>query len=142
MKKIIFTLAIFSILTACSKNDEATEKVYENDYFNMLGKWYFKETIKSDGSKIVYNNRCSSERDYWIFNSNFTSKQYTHDNNCIRYSDVVDVDYWPVEKKFTSLGFGETYYITKITETVLNLSYIDMENTPYANNRIYVLTRN
>jgi hypothetical protein len=64
------------LLTSCSKDDDAT----------IVGKWYFyKISIFESGQETVemYENACTTKRDYLKFQSDDVVLSYFYDDMCI-----------------------------------------------------------
>jgi hypothetical protein len=104
--------------------------------------WYFSKLIKEDGSIITYPQQCATMRDKWNFtpNSRYT-ELYFYYSTCDGYSGgITDVDFWPNEKKLTSMS-TDTYYITKLTNKEMYLKY-EYIQYPIVLYRTYILTRN
>ena len=76
MKKLLLIAFSVILLTSCSKDDDAT----------IVGKWYFyKISIFESGQQTVemYENACTTKRDYLKFQSDDVVLSYFYDDMCI-----------------------------------------------------------
>ena len=76
MKKLLLIAFSVILLTSCSKDDDAT----------IVGKWYFyKISIFESGQETVemYENACTTKRDYIKFQSDDVVLSYFYDDMCI-----------------------------------------------------------
>lgn len=76
MKKLLLIAFSVILLTSCSKDDDAT----------IVGKWYFyKISIFESGQETVemYENACTTKRDYLKFQSDDVVLSYFYDDMCI-----------------------------------------------------------
>jgi hypothetical protein len=76
MKKLLLIAFSVILLTSCSKDDDAT----------IVGKWYFyKISVFESGQETVemYENACTTKRDYLKFQSDDVVLSYFYDDMCI-----------------------------------------------------------
>ena len=76
MKKLLLFAFSVILFTSCSKDDDAT----------IVGKWYFyKISIFESGQETVemYENACTTKRDYLKFQSDDVVLSYFYDDMCI-----------------------------------------------------------
>jgi|LauGreDrversion4_2_1035121.scaffolds.fasta_scaffold530337_2 hypothetical protein len=76
MKKLLLIAFSVLLLTACSKDDEAT----------IVGNWYFyKISSFQNGQETVemYDNACATKKDYLKFQSDDIVLSYFYDDMCI-----------------------------------------------------------
>ncbi len=87
MKKLLLIAFSVILLTACSKDDEAT----------IVGKWYFyKSTFYESGQETVemHVNECPTKKDYIKFENDDVALSYFYDDQCIEnlYSSFYTLD--------------------------------------------------
>jgi hypothetical protein len=146
IKKIMLLLFVIATTLSCSKDDstlaEEPETILSNDYANMVGVWYLKETIKGDGTTMPHFHKCSTQKDFWNFKANFDIEKSIFALHC--YDEGVDTQatYNAVTKDIT---FGSPYFqrytITKISNKELVLSYIKDEGTVVEERKKEIFTR-
>lgn len=148
MKKIILILITIVVLfTSCSKSeDDNGEKDLVIKYENMRGKWFFKETIKADGSKIPYPHPCPNNRDYIDFLQGPNFKFYDHTYSCDNPNIEIG-DYQYLVGNIVSFGStaspmpSGSCNVIRITNLQINIEFSQFLNTGGDEKRIIVLTR-
>lgn len=145
MKKAIILLALTMSLMSCSKDDSSTKDTNLSlTYPNLAGKWYFKETIKADGTIVPYTSACIANPDHIEFFEYGFVNEYIRNNMCALYSSGADSElYYNNEtKRLWSAGSEiPDSKVIKFTQHELQLQYQHVL-APGFETRVLVYTRN
>lgn len=138
---LLLVIAIF--IFSCSKKDDSTEQMLDFTYKNMLGKWYYKETIKDDGTILPYQNDCISKKDNWVFEGGWITYMVSFNSLCEESTDYKTVEFSSSEYKLSSISFREKYYLKKLTKNEMHFQYEYINPIGLATDqRVLVLSRN
>ena len=80
MKNILLILLVCYCTISCSKDDGPPPLNVE--FGDLVGRWHFKEVVKSDGQVVQYQHRCTTQRDYIEFFAPFTYRKGIYLTNC------------------------------------------------------------
>lgn len=103
----------------------------------MIGKWYFKEVIKPDGSREPYIHSCSTERDFAeIIYQKITIIRNSADCSYFTYDSCNDFYLNENPRKIFMCNDFFQGTISKLTTTEMRLDYDEVETTPYIDNNM------
>ena len=117
MKKLLLIAFSVLLLTACSKDDEAT----------IVGKWYtYKITSFQNGQETVemYVNECPTKKDYVKFQNDDVFESYYYDDQCI---ENLSTAFYTLDGTDLTIE-GEAYEVVLLTGKSLKIKYYF--NTP------------
>lgn len=145
MKKTIFMLACSLLLLSCSKDEGTPNPNLEVNYTNLAGRWYFKETIRENGTVVPYTNLCPTSRDYIeIFSVPTAINNHLSNIHCQQIDQHQKnflVFYETSLSLHTSGGEIPDCTVVKLTTGELHLQYKDYINPPSYEIKILVLTK-
>ena len=117
MKKLLLIAFSVLLLTACSKDDEAT----------IVGKWYtYKITSFQNGQETVemYVNECPTKKDYVKFQNDDVFESYYYDEQCI---ENLSTAFYTLDGTDLTIE-GEAYEVVLLTGKSLKIK--SYSNTP------------
>lgn len=117
MKKLLLIAFSVILLTACSKDDDAT----------IVGKWYtYKTTSYENGQETVdmYVNECPTKKDYVKFQNDDVVESYYYDDQCI---ENLSTSFYTIDGTDLTIE-GEAYEVVLLTGKSLKIKYYS--NTP------------
>ena len=82
MKKIILLVFVLTALLSCSSDDTQKSDKIEVNNETLAGVWYISKFIKTDGTIINYESKCSTKRDYFQFFNYLKVYSYITKSDC------------------------------------------------------------
>ncbi len=146
MKNLVLLITVLLLTIGCSKDDESVSDL-EVSKSNLIGKWYYSEIILEDGSKIAYNEACSSNRDYIEIGESGTIESSVFYANCSIYTQQACSDFLLNGSQISNCDAKFNGLVSVLTTNNLRIDFETAQNVwfspnNYGNFKGVILTRN